>query len=124
MEQDIYTQLSHLARELVDTIDLPLQVKDEEIHLRIEIFRCLHPGDQYCARVWRYEYYRIQSTFPQTADNPLHAPSDELILKEFEGFDCPLRDLRQFDSVDVARNYLLEQIAAWLRDQVGVTRIS
>lgn len=43
-------------------------------------------------RVWRREYFRLQSTFPQSEARPTHAPSDHEILHRLdEGFDVPDR---------------------------------
>jgi hypothetical protein len=57
----------------------------DDLDLRIELFESLEAPGQFTARIWRVEYYRLQSTFPQqeSGDTPAHMPSDELILKEF-----------------------------------------
>jgi hypothetical protein len=115
------TRPIRLTRRLEDTIDVTLELNAEEIELRVEIFSCAAPRGHYCARLWRYEYYRIQSTFPQADGLPRDPPSDELILKEFEGMDSPLRRPKAFRSVGAARDHVLAEIARWLREQVGVT---
>ena len=54
-------------RRLIDCVELSVELgdRDDELTLRIEIFECAEPPRYYCARVWRLEMYRLQSTFPQ-----------------------------------------------------------
>lgn len=54
------------------------------IELRIEILRILATG-RFRARVFRFEFYRIQPTFPQAEGEPSVSASDEMILMEDEG---------------------------------------
>lgn len=106
---------------LVDTTELSVPIEDDELTLRIELFESVAKARHYSARIWRLEHYRIQSTFPQIAGGaPAHQPSDELILKEFEGFKSPLEEPVQFTGHLAARDYVLEQLAQWLTMQLGV----
>lgn len=115
------TLLRERARILVDTVELSVHVENDELMLRIELFESVAHARHYCARIWRLEFYRIQSTFPQVAGGlPAHRPSDELILKQFEGFESPLEEPVQFASHLAAREYVLEQLAQWLTLQLGV----
>jgi len=115
------TWLRERSRALVDTVELSVPFEDDELLLRIELFESLAHARHYCARIWRLEHYRIQSTFPQVAGGlPAHQPSDELILKEFEGFESPLEEPVQFASCLAARDYVLEQLAQWLTLHLGM----
>jgi hypothetical protein len=106
---------------LVDTVELSVPLENDELILRIELFESAAHARHYCARIWRLEHYRIQSTFPQVAGGlPAHPPSDELLLEEFEGFESPLEEPVQFASHLAARDYVLEQLAEWLTVQLGV----
>jgi hypothetical protein len=107
---------------LVDTVELTFAVGDDEIQLRVEILECIEPKGCYTARLWRYEHYRIQPTFPQSGGEPTHEASDELILKEFEGFESPLREPKAFPALMAARDYVLQELAVWLGTQVGINR--
>ena len=113
--------LRELVRVLVDTIELSLAWQDEELVLRIELFESAAHARHYSARIWRLEFYRIQSTFPQADDGrPAHQPSDELIFKEFEGFESPLQEPVEFANHLAARDYVLNAPAQWLTVQLGV----
>lgn len=115
------TWLRERVRVLVDTSELSVPFDDEELTLRIEIFESVARARHYSARVWRLEYYRIQSTFPQVGrGQPAHEPSDELILKEFEGFESPLEEPAEFANHVAARDYVLEQLGQWLTLQLRV----
>jgi hypothetical protein len=113
--------LKERTRVLVDTVELSVPLEDEELILRIELFESVARARHYSARVWRLEFYRIQSTFPQAnGGRPVHEPSDELILKEFEGFESPLEEPVEFADHLAARNFMLEHLAQWLTLQLGM----
>lgn len=65
-----------------DIEPIKLGREGDTLHFRVEIIkRTRHK--QLDARVWRYEFFRLQSTFPQSSKGkPLHEPSDELVLVE------------------------------------------
>jgi len=111
--------LRNLARVLVDTVELEVNLEDDELLLRFELFESLAQPRHYSARIWRLEYYRIQSTFPQLpGGKPKHDPSDEVILKEFEGYESPLQQPVEFANALAARDYVLDQFASWLLPRV------
>jgi hypothetical protein len=113
--------LERRARVLVETLELSVPFdEDDELSLRIELFEALAPRGHFSARIWRLEYYRIQSTFPQLEGVPAHLPSDEVILKEFEGCQSPLEQPAPFPDSAAARAYVLEQLGRWLTLQLGV----
>ena len=73
--------------KLVDTYDIgPLIAADPgddwEFRLRVEIWQDQRSRGRYYALGWRYEHYRIQSTFPQDENTglPLDDPSDEEVI--------------------------------------------
>jgi hypothetical protein len=116
-------RLRYRLRRLVDCVELSAQLPDgaDELTLRIEIFECAEPPRYYCARVWRLEMYRLQSTFPQLPGGvPRHRPSDELILKEFEGFHSTFEEPISFPDASTARNAVLDELADWL-GSIGAT---
>jgi hypothetical protein len=82
--------------------------------LRLEILEKVTQPGLFRARVWRIESYRLQSTFPQENGEPSHAPSDELILKDFEGFESPLQSEQRFVDANHAEEYVLTSFAEWL----------
>jgi hypothetical protein len=121
MSDEPVIDLRELARVLVETIDLSVPLEDEGLSLRIELFESLAKPRHYCATIWRLEFYRIQSTFPQVAGGkPAHQPSDEQILRVFEGYESPLDEPLEFPDALAARDYVLEQFAKWLTVQLGV----
>jgi hypothetical protein len=105
----------------VDTVELTFAVGDDEIQLRVEILECIEPKGCYTARLWRSST-SIQPTFPHAGGEPTHEASDELILKEFEGFESPLPAPRAFPGLMAARDYVLQELAVWLGTQVGINR--
>ena len=109
------------ARVLVETIELSVELPEADdldtLQLRIELFESLEAPKHFSARIWRIEFYRLQSTFPQLSSGaPSHTPSDELIMKEFEGFESPLETPVAFADRVAARDHVLEQLARWLGD--------
>lgn len=75
--------------EVVRTVELsPIRMGSDgdELCLRIEILRSKHgTRAKFAARVWRVEFYRIQSSFPQRGGQPAHAPSDERVMTIEDG---------------------------------------
>ena len=71
--------------ELVKTIEFDVALGEDGFNLRIELFRALSSQNHFRAHIWRSEFYRIQSTFPQ--DHETHKPvdpsSDELIFIDY-----------------------------------------
>lgn len=111
------------SRVLVETLEFTVFLPEgddlEHLELRIELFESLEAPGHFSARLWRIEFYRLQSTFPQLPgpdgeSTPTHHPSDELILKEFEGFESPLEAPVVFPDRVAARDYVLGKLASWL----------
>ena len=103
------------TRVLVETLELTIMLEDDELILRVEIFESIKNPQHYSARVWRLEHYRIQATFPQLDGSPAHSPSDEIILKEFEGFALP--EPRHYADRLAARAAFLGELEAWADSQ-------
>jgi len=92
----------------VRTLELLVPLTDDDVAtLRLEILEEATQPGAFRARFWRIESYRLQSTFPQENGEPSHPPSDELILKDFEGFESPLQDARPFVDANQAEEYVL-----------------
>lgn len=103
-------------RHLVQTLEVEVPVDDDELIVRIEIFEDLSAPGNYISRIWRLEHYRLQSTFPQNAGVPVHSPSDELILKRFEGFESSLVSPAQFTDANAAAQQVLKELSEWAMD--------
>ena len=103
------------ARVLVETLELSVSREDHELILRVEIFESLSKPNHYCAPVWRLEHYRIQSTFPQLAGAPSHPPSDEVILRKFEGIELPAMP-RYFANAIAARTTIVADLTSSIAD--------
>jgi len=71
--------------ELSRAIEFDVALGTDGFHLRIELFSAPTRPNTFRARVWRSEFYRIQSTFPQDSKThqPADPPSDELIFVDF-----------------------------------------
>lgn len=64
--------------EVVRVVELsPIALGDDELHFRLEVRRA---GKRFVGQVWRWEFFRIQPTFPQRRGVPAHKPSDEQVL--------------------------------------------
>ena len=99
-----------------DTYEIDIYFKGkedegDEFSLRIELFRSLTNKKLFRYRAWRNEFFRIQSTFPQSnSGNPKHEPSDETILV---GFSQPYfessKDIRA-DSASKALKRVIQEL--------------
>ena len=71
--------------ELIRTIEFDIAMGIDGFYVRVELFCSLAHPNKYRAHIWRSEFYRIQSTFPQDSQThqPLDLPSDELIFIDF-----------------------------------------
>ncbi|HMI86916.1 MAG TPA: hypothetical protein VK550_22635 [Polyangiaceae bacterium] len=105
------------TRVLVDTLELNVTLEDDELTLRVEIFETISKPRHYSVRIWRLEHYRLQATFPQLDGSPVHAQSDEIILKEFEGIELPIEPRYYADPL-TARAAFLAELEAWVHSQV------
>jgi hypothetical protein len=120
MQSSSHEKLLKLALRLVETIQFSVPLPDEDLELRVELFEALAKPRHYGARLWRIERFRIQSTFPQVEGQPAHRPSDEVILKEFEGFDLPL-ELQPHADITAFRIHVLATMALWFEEHLGIT---
>jgi hypothetical protein len=70
---------------LIRTFELDISLATEDsFTLRIDIFQSFDDNKIYRYRAWRYEFFRMQSTFPQDSQgHGIHQPSDEIILVAF-----------------------------------------
>jgi len=73
--------VSHLYA-LVKTVEFDVVLGDDSFALRVELFQDKTRRRTFRANIWRSEFYRIQSTFPQNPSTglPEHQPSDEVVL--------------------------------------------
>ena len=73
--------INHLYA-LVKTVEFDVVLGDDSFTLRVELFQDKTRRRTFRANIWRNEFYRIQSTFPQKSSTaqPEHQPSDEVIL--------------------------------------------
>jgi hypothetical protein len=67
---------------LVKTVEFDVVLGDDSFPLRVELFQDKTRRRTFRANIWRSEFYRIQSTFPQnpSTGKPEDQPSDEVIL--------------------------------------------
>jgi hypothetical protein len=117
MEDRALDKVLKSARVLVDTLELNVALESNDLTLRVEIYETISSPKHYSMRIWRLEHYRIQATFPQLDGAPVHAPSDEIILKEFEGFESP-SEPRYYANPLAARAAFLAEVQAWIDSQV------
>ena len=111
----LFDQLRARCARVVRTLEVPVQLADDDLAmLRLEILEKVAQPGSFRARVWRIESYRLQSTFPQENGEPSHSPSDELILKDFEGFESPLQSAQPFVDANQAEEYVLKSFVEWL----------
>ncbi len=95
--------------------EVNVELTDDVIELRIEVLRSNSNGKLFMVRVWRLESYRLQSTFPQRRGRPAHEPSDEIILKEFEGFESVYREPRRAESARSVERAVHREVRRWAR---------
>jgi hypothetical protein len=120
MESSSHGTLLNLALRLVETLQFSVPLPQEDLELRLELFESLAKPRHYGARLWRLERFRIQSTFPQVDGRPAHDPSDEVVLKEFEGFDLP-PGLQPAADVTAFRIHVLASLARLFEEHLGIT---
>jgi hypothetical protein len=93
--------------------EITLERDEDPIELRVEVFRFEADRRMFKARIWRLESYRLQSTFPQRRGKPSHPPSDELILKEFEGFESSYSEPHRAQSARSVESAILNELQTW-----------
>lgn len=88
---------------LYDLESIPMG--DEELSFRLEIHS---DGASFFARLFRYEFYRLQPSFPQKNGEPDAALlADEVVLVRDETFGPLLEELR-----DASEEGILRQVTA------------
>jgi hypothetical protein len=106
------------AWRVVRTLEVHVTLEEDDVLLRVDLLQKLASPQLYRVRIWRIEFYRLQSTFPQVGGEPQHPPSDEAILKEFEGTACPYAEPTAFDGPDAAENAVMQYLHEWA-DSMG-----
>jgi hypothetical protein len=80
----IHPAIRSAVFRLIETCELDISLSSEDtFSLKIELLQSLDDSRVYRYRAWRYEFFRLQSTFPQDANGQIHQPSDEIILVAF-----------------------------------------
>ena len=71
--------------ELIKTIEFDAEIGDDGFLLRVELLRANSDPNYFRAHIWRGEFFRIQSTFPQDAKThePIDPASDEIIFVNY-----------------------------------------
>lgn len=115
-----YLSIKSPLYELIKTVECDLQVGDDGFSVRIELFRNITSSGWFRAHLWRTEFYRLQSTFPQKqpSGQPAHHPSDELI--QIDWSSTLDQDYKDFQASD--QEAALQQILDALRhfsDRMG-----
>jgi hypothetical protein len=80
-----HSKITSPVFELVKTLEVDFEIGDETWPTRFEILRDTERKDLFRCRVWQLEFFRIQSTFPQSGGIPAHEPSDHVLIVEWEG---------------------------------------
>jgi len=81
-----YMKIAHSAvttpmYELVRSLEIDLQLGDDSLTLRIELFRNTEKADSFRCHVWELEMFRLKPTFPRDANNePAHSCDDVLMV--------------------------------------------
>lgn len=89
--------------ELIKTIELDIQFRDESWTTRIEIFRDTEISKFYKCNVFKTELYRITPSFPQdTHNNPIDKTDINLYSKWFIPFSKIDYSYFQANSIDDA----------------------
>ncbi len=100
--------------ELLKVLEFDLDLGDDRFPLRLEIFRSLDDSCLFRARIWRTEFFRIQSSFPQEDGKPSHDPSDELILLDFSDYLAENYDDFRANSIEAAIDLIFEDLKHFL----------
>ena len=100
--------------ELVKTIEVDLALGDETWPTRFEILRAIEQPDLFRCHVWQLEFFRIQSTFPQSDGEPADQPSDHRVLVEWDGPHVGLYDDFQAADIDAAMRKVLDDFKRFL----------
>ena len=100
--------------ELVKTVEVDLALGKETWPTRFEILRSIEQQDLFRCRVWQLEFFRLQSTFPQSDGQPAHEPSDHRVLVEWDGPHVGLYDDFLAADIEAALKKVIEDFRAFL----------
>ena len=106
---------------LVKTVEFDVDLDDDSFALRVELFQDKTRRRTFRAKIWRNEFYRIQSTFPQlpSTGQPEHQPSDEVILIDWSTNVRGNYSIFKAPSSAAALNMVLKAIRAALDHTTG-----
>ena len=103
---------------LIKTVAFDVQIADvDTFTLRLELFQDDEDDRRFKVGMWRTEFFRIQSTFPQAASTggPEHDPSDEVVLVDWSHNLAGQYSDFKAANPDAALNTVLEDFRHWLR---------
>jgi hypothetical protein len=107
--------------ELIKTIEFDVAIAEDEFILRIELFRLNSHPNEFRGHIWRKEFFRIQSTFPQ--DHKTHEladpPSDEMIFVDYSHQFSEKYSHFQAESETVALRIILDDFQNRLKHITG-----
>ncbi len=106
---------------LVKTVQFDVVLGDDAFALRVELFQDISNKRMFHADIWRNEFYRIQSTFPQNpaTGRPQDHPSDEVILIDWSTNVSGDYSLFEATTAKVALNIVLGDIRSTLDRATG-----
>lgn len=104
---------------LVRTLELDVELGDEPMVLRVEIFEARHRKQLYRARLWRRDLYRMTPSFPRDeTDEPTERTDDtvfvewpELLEGDYDEIIAPNAEAAEERVVDDLRRSLAA--ASW-----------
>jgi hypothetical protein len=64
--------------EVVKVVEFTAEMEESSCVVRVELLQSRNDAGQFKARLWRNDFYHLQSKFPTDPDThqPLHGPSD------------------------------------------------
>lgn len=107
--------------ELIKTMEVDLALGDDSFSLRIELFQSTTSSQWFRARLWRTEFYRLQSTFPQNelSGQPAHHPSDETIQVDWSPYLSQDYQYFQAGDQEAALQRVLDDVRRFLERVAG-----
>lgn len=95
--------------ELVKTVELDIQLGEDQWTTRIEIYRDRGKVDHFRCRVWELEFYRMTPTFPRNEKNQPATVTDDIIMVD-RSFSYKGTNFNNFiaPNVDKALDLILE----------------
>ncbi len=119
----VSSPLGHLY-SLIKTVQFDVVPGDvDSFAVRIELFQDASNKRRFRADIWRNEFYRIQSTFPQnpSTGRPKHHSSDEVILIDWSTNVSGDYSVFEAANSNVALKIVLEDIRSTLDRVTGGT---